>query len=163
MCFISSSKTSGSVKMSRATRNTPFSALSSSAVSMVFWTVSSMLFLRLSFLVYSADMALGCSVSDESEHRLRAAAALRVAAAGGIDVAWATGAVPDGVFNLRVAQSIAKADVHQMRLQAVPPRLKREPQEAPVPLARFAPLRWAWAFAYPGLDGFLLIVFLPAG
>src|SRR5690348_3599057 len=99
MCFISSSKTSGSVKISRATRNTPFSALSSSAVSMVFWTVSSMLFLRLSFLVYSVGEALG-GVPDESEHRLRAAAALRVAAAGGIDLAWATGAVPDGVLNL---------------------------------------------------------------
>src|SRR4051812_27893261 len=163
MCFISSSKTSGSVKMSRATRNTPFSALSSSAVSMVFWTVSSMLFLQLSFLIYSGGEALGRSVPDKSEHRLRAAAALRVAAASGIDLAWATGAVPDGVSNLRIAQSIAEADVHRTRLQAVPPRLKREPQEAPVPLARFAPLRRLWAFACPGLDGFLIIVFLRAG
>src|SRR4051812_44505964 len=98
--------------MSRATRNTPFSALSSSAVSMVFWTVSSMLFLHLSFLVYSGDEGLGRSVPDDSEHRLRAATALRAAAAGGVDIAWAVGAASDGVPDLHIAQRVAEANIH---------------------------------------------------
>src|SRR3954447_10254633 len=103
--------------MSRATRNTPFSALSSSAVSMVFWTVSSMLFLQLSFLVYSGDEALGRSVPDESEHRLRAATALRMAAAGGVDIARAMGAASDSMPDLRIGQLIAETDVHRQRLR----------------------------------------------
>src|SRR4051794_15027742 len=116
MCLISSSKTSGSVKMSRATRKTPFSASSSRAVSIVFWTVSSILFLQL-FLTYLTVGGRGRGIPDHPEDCFRTAATLRMAAARGVDVAWAVRAVLDGMSDLRLTQRIAEADVHRQRLR----------------------------------------------
>src|SRR5689334_5672406 len=95
----------------------PFPASSSSAVSIVFWTVSSMLFL-LSFLAFMDAGARGCVIPDESEDGLRAATALGALPAGDVDVARATGAIADESPDLHVAQRIAEADVHGPRPQA---------------------------------------------
>src|SRR3954452_17972236 len=70
-----------------------------------------MVFLLLFLLGLDAGVR-GRSVPDHPKERLRAAAALCAAATGGVDIAWAAGAIPDGMSDLRVAQRIAEANIH---------------------------------------------------
>jgi len=57
----------------------------------------------LSFLIGLDAGVRGRSVPDHPKERLRAAAALCAAATGGVDIAWAASAIPEGMSDLRVA------------------------------------------------------------
>jgi len=70
-----------------------------------------MLFL-LSFLFGLDAGGRGRGVPDHPKERLRAGAALGTAATGGVDIAWAAGAIAEGKSDLRVAQRIAEANIH---------------------------------------------------
>src|SRR5215212_8245283 len=56
----------------------------------------------------------GRSLADDAEDRPGATATLRVAAAGGVHVARAAGAVGDGPLDLHISQRVAEADVHRL-------------------------------------------------
>src|SRR4051794_22991095 len=115
MWRISSSKSSGSVKMSRATRKMPFAASSSIALSTVVCTVSSMDGL-LSFLVGVGGGQGRGEATERAEDAGGAAAALGAAAAAGVDLAGPAGPVAYGLFDLRVADRIAEAEIHSRLL-----------------------------------------------
>src|SRR4051794_18870481 len=115
MWRISSSKSSGSVKMSRATRKTPFAASSSRAVSTVACTLSSMDGL-LSFLAGEEGWRRSRKAAQGAEDGGGAASALGLAAAAGVDLPGAEGAVAHGLLDLRVADGIAEAEIHGRRL-----------------------------------------------
>jgi len=66
----------------------------------------------LSFLIGLDAGVRGRSVPDHPKERFRAAAALCAAATGGVDIAWAAGAIPDGMSDLRIVQRIAEANIH---------------------------------------------------
>src|SRR5690242_13826371 len=111
MCRISSSKSVGSVKMSRATRKTPFAASSSSAVSTVACTLSSMDGL-LSLLVGEGGGRRGGQAAHGAEDGGGAPAALGLAAAAGVDLAGPAGSLAHGLLDLCVADRVAEAEVH---------------------------------------------------